>query len=494
MPDFSDWMANGGIIEATKECRARQSFQHAKAANRFMTDQEQQEDVRLLQAVALRRDREALGQLFERHHEPAFNLALRVCGNRQTAEDAVQAGFLRIWLRAECYEELASVQSWILRIVARECLMQLRTDNRRRRRDVQKADIITKEHGMKEKAEPENNELLALLRKGLAELPELEQRLLSLYFGAEMSQQEISAQMQLSQSAISIRIREALKDLRLKLAQAGAMAVIPQLDELLPRAVLGGELVPQGGWAEISAKLSARLPGKPWHTHLASAGPWAAGIVLIATTGYLGYYWHAQAGTRQTAINQPTNGNLFQRRWVFENDKLPEGFQDLASNYGKPAQGGSGLQFPPAGNRQILLLEKLPDRPLLIETTCSLPQLGSESYFLCLPTDGKSLPPSTGSNVSKAGAAYERAKFKKYLWKGRYVTQIFGQEIEGHIETTSDDKMLYFSGHNILLHDMTIREIAPEALPEIFRRKSAAGPVRHDGKDSGRTSIPSAAP
>lgn len=385
-----------------------------------MTDQEQQEDVRLLQAVALRRDREALGKLFERHHEPAFNLALRVCGNRQTAEDAVQAGFLRIWLRAECYEELASVQSWILRIVARECLMQMRTDNRRRRRDVQKADLLTKEHAMKEKTGAENNELLALLRKGLAELPELEQRLLSLYFGAEMSQQEISTQMQLSQSAISIRIREALKDLRHKLAQAGAMAVIPQLNELLPRAVLGGELAPQGGWAEISAKLSARLPGKPWHAHFTGSAPWAAGMVLIAATaGYLGYYWHSQAGTRQTGISQPANSNLFQRRWVFEDNKLPEGFQDLVSNYGKPVQGGLGLQFPPAGNRQVLLLENLPDRPLLIETTCSLPRLGSESYFLCLPTDGKSLPPSTGSNVSKAGAAYERAQFKKYLWKGR---------------------------------------------------------------------------
>jgi RNA polymerase sigma-70 factor, ECF subfamily len=75
-------------------------------------------------------DHDAFGELFRRHRDRMWAVALRTCGDREIAADAVQDGFLAAFRRADSFRGDAAVTTWLHRIVVNACLDRLR---RRRR-------------------------------------------------------------------------------------------------------------------------------------------------------------------------------------------------------------------------------------------------------------------------------------------------------------------------------------------------------------------------
>ena len=78
------------------------------------------------EAVARARtgDREAFRELVERHSHRVFQLAFRLTGNEEDAEDVVQDTFLRAYRGLSRFEERAQFLTWIHRI-ASNCAMDL---------------------------------------------------------------------------------------------------------------------------------------------------------------------------------------------------------------------------------------------------------------------------------------------------------------------------------------------------------------------------------
>lgn len=64
------------------------------------------------------RDREVFQGVYENNARKLYNLALRLVGDRQRAEEVVQETFLRAWDRAETFREGARVSTWLYRICA----------------------------------------------------------------------------------------------------------------------------------------------------------------------------------------------------------------------------------------------------------------------------------------------------------------------------------------------------------------------------------------
>lgn len=60
------------------------------------------EAMRLLRRVAFERDPEAYAKLFELYQTPAYNLAFRILGHRDLAEEATQESIRGVQVRAEC--------------------------------------------------------------------------------------------------------------------------------------------------------------------------------------------------------------------------------------------------------------------------------------------------------------------------------------------------------------------------------------------------------
>ena len=71
-------------------------------------------------------DQDAFGELFRRHRDRMWAVALRTCADRELAADAVQDGFIAAFRRADSFRGDAAVTTWLHRIVVNACLDRLR--------------------------------------------------------------------------------------------------------------------------------------------------------------------------------------------------------------------------------------------------------------------------------------------------------------------------------------------------------------------------------
>jgi RNA polymerase sigma-70 factor (ECF subfamily) len=81
-------------------------------------------------------DPDAFGQLFGRHRDRLWAVALRTTGHPEDAADALQDALISAFRRADSYRGEAAVTTWLHRIVVNACLDRLR------RRKVRAADPL----------------------------------------------------------------------------------------------------------------------------------------------------------------------------------------------------------------------------------------------------------------------------------------------------------------------------------------------------------------
>jgi RNA polymerase sigma-70 factor, ECF subfamily len=74
-----------------------------------------------------RGDHEAVETLFRRYHRPLFQTALRVLGNTEDAEDALQDGLLSAYRNLKRFEGRSQFSTWLTRIVINAALMRRRS-------------------------------------------------------------------------------------------------------------------------------------------------------------------------------------------------------------------------------------------------------------------------------------------------------------------------------------------------------------------------------
>lgn len=73
-------------------------------------------------------DAEAFGELFARHRDRLWAVALRTTGNPEVAADALQDGLISAFRRASGYRGEAAVTTWLHRVVVNACLDRLRSN------------------------------------------------------------------------------------------------------------------------------------------------------------------------------------------------------------------------------------------------------------------------------------------------------------------------------------------------------------------------------
>ena len=94
-----------------------------------MTDDRTDQD--LLQAH-VDGDADAFGELFTRHRDRLWAVALRTMGNPEDAADGLQDGMIAAFRRAGSYRGEAAVTTWLHRVVVNACLDRLRAAKIRR--------------------------------------------------------------------------------------------------------------------------------------------------------------------------------------------------------------------------------------------------------------------------------------------------------------------------------------------------------------------------
>lgn len=77
-------------------------------------------------------DADAFGQLFARHRDRLWAVALRTCHDPETAADGLQDGLVAAFRRASSFRGEAAVTTWLHRVVVNACLDRLRAAKVRR--------------------------------------------------------------------------------------------------------------------------------------------------------------------------------------------------------------------------------------------------------------------------------------------------------------------------------------------------------------------------
>lgn len=159
-----------------------------------------------------RGERDALAEVYDRYATLVYSIALRICGDAMTAEDASAATFLRIWRSARSYDPARGrVEVWVAAIARNAALDEIR----RRRVDVPvgPAEVI-------EAAAPDAALRLDVAR-ALASLGERERRVLELAYFAGSTQREIAARMGIPLGTVKTLTRRAIAALRPLLEPGG---------------------------------------------------------------------------------------------------------------------------------------------------------------------------------------------------------------------------------------------------------------------------------
>ena len=72
------------------------------------------------------KDPPTLRKVFEAHGKGLYNLAYRLLGDRQWAEDMLQETFVRAYTRADTFRQGGQVSTWLYRICINLCYDHLR--------------------------------------------------------------------------------------------------------------------------------------------------------------------------------------------------------------------------------------------------------------------------------------------------------------------------------------------------------------------------------
>jgi RNA polymerase sigma-70 factor, ECF subfamily len=167
--------------------------------------------------------------LYDRHGGAAFSLAYRMVGNRVTAEDITQEGFLSIWRSRLRYDaSRGSVRTWVLGIVHNRAIDTLRRGAvHERRRETMEG--VAERHEAPERTEVEavRREEARNVRKAIDALPEDQRRTIELAYFGGFSHSQIAELLDEPIGTVKGRMRLGLDKLRRQLSEgfaAGGLA------------------------------------------------------------------------------------------------------------------------------------------------------------------------------------------------------------------------------------------------------------------------------
>jgi RNA polymerase sigma-70 factor (ECF subfamily) len=165
-------------------------------------------------------DREAFGELVERHHRRLLRVCERLLGDAEEARDAVQEVFLKVMVKAGAFRPRALVSTWLYRVAVNHCLNVLR--RRRLRRWVSLSASEDEEAApppelAEQRADP-HRELDARRRWGRVEqaigaLPPSQRAVLVLARFEELSYKEIAETLGITLGAVESRLFRAMRAL-----------------------------------------------------------------------------------------------------------------------------------------------------------------------------------------------------------------------------------------------------------------------------------------
>ena len=152
----------------------------------------------------------AFSHIVDRHKTRAYNLAFRICGNHEEAEELAQDSFLKAYRSLTGFKMKSSFATWLYRIVYNTTISHVR---------LKKKGVLSLEdfpadatdfignNSSEEEAEKEYRN--SIVNFALQKINEDERGLISLFYYDELSTDEISEITGISKSNIKVKLFRA---------------------------------------------------------------------------------------------------------------------------------------------------------------------------------------------------------------------------------------------------------------------------------------------
>jgi RNA polymerase sigma-70 factor, ECF subfamily len=213
------------------------------------------DDARLVARIA-NGDEAAFGIAYDRHASYLFGSLVRFLGDRDAAAEVVQDAFVTLWRRAPQFDaSVGSLLTWLLSIARNRAIDRLRAESRRPMRDAASLDAQFDEGASGSSRPDVTPELVAgpatdpgtvaqrrwvqaVVRTGIAELPDQEREVIVLAYSQDLSQAQIAARLDWPIGTVKSRTRRALAQLRVHLS---GLADVGDLEAIVGRAALAAD-------------------------------------------------------------------------------------------------------------------------------------------------------------------------------------------------------------------------------------------------------------
>lgn len=222
---------------------------------------------------------------------PIYNLALRRLGNEADAADACQETFIKILANLRQLRSADRLKPWVYRIAHNTISgLQSRAGRRRRAEDAAPTPVF-------EDADLEGWEQRDRVRAALASLSVEHRAVIELHFFQELSQREVGAALDLSQSAVHARLKRGLE--RLRVALGGSMALLAPDWVAVPRSLA----------RNLAALPLASSPPAPRASSSIKASILAASLGALTFVGVLRVLQEPAASPAQTMMVRAGRGS-----------------------------------------------------------------------------------------------------------------------------------------------------------------------------------------
>ncbi|MBQ4157163.1 MAG: sigma-70 family RNA polymerase sigma factor [Clostridia bacterium] len=176
----------------------------------------QRDDDRLVDA-ALGGDMRAFELLMEKHESKMYAVALRMCANREDAQDCLQDAMLRIYKALPSFKGQSSFSTWAYRITMNTCLDELRRKKVRQAASLdQMLEVgwspVDEENSTERHVD--NQELKRNLSKAIQTLPEEMRAAVVLRDVQGFSYDEIASMLSTNVGTVKSRISRGREKLR----------------------------------------------------------------------------------------------------------------------------------------------------------------------------------------------------------------------------------------------------------------------------------------
>jgi len=154
-------------------------------------------------------------ELYRRYNRAMFGTCLRMCGNREDAEDILQGSFADVYGKLDYFRGDSTIGAWIKRIVINNCLNHLK---RRRLHFAELKEEFSPAEEVKV-FEADHSLDVARVQAAVKRLPDGYRTVLSLYLFEGFDHAEIGEVLNISEQTSKSQYSRARKRLRDELSQ-----------------------------------------------------------------------------------------------------------------------------------------------------------------------------------------------------------------------------------------------------------------------------------